>query len=213
MAHLYTCRVKFTRLRGTEKPANVGAQPVEHLNSIFFLFFLERFWMGIDSGKRKKFAMEEVACVTAAKPETNLKSAWMIHYGGQVAVGVDAIHTALGTPLWLAHIDTVRVADDEGPVSVALLHLRRPASASDMERVLRDLVRAGVFPSAGSGVWLECANPFEAGTYLDRLQIEAVEASVAREAALRHLRLWERRDRSAWRRGETVLFPFKPIYM
>ena len=34
----------------------------------------------------------------------------------------------------------------------------------------------------------ECANPFEAGTYLDRLQIEAVEASVAREAALRHLK-------------------------
>ena len=165
--------------------------------------------MGIDSGKRKKFAMEEVACVTAAKPETNLKSAWMIHYGGPEAVGVDAIHTALGTPLWLAHIDTVRIVDDEGPVCVALLHLRRAVSASDMERVLRDLARAGVF----AGVWLECANPFEAGTYLDRLQIEAVEASVAREAALRHLRLWERRDRSAWRRGETVLFPFKPSYI
>ena len=118
--------------------------------------------MGIDSGKRKKFAMEEVACVTAAKPEHNLKSAWMIHYDGPEAVGVDAIHTALGTPLWLAHIDTVRIVDDGCPVCVALLHLRRSASASDMERVLPNL-RQKLIISQKPG-WAVGA---EAGTWLD----------------------------------------------
>jgi hypothetical protein len=182
----------------------LGSEPL-------FLYFFLIVWMGVD-GKRKQFAMEEVACVTAAA-ERNLKSTWMIHYGGSAAVGVDRIHIALGTSLWLAHIHTVRIVDDEGPACVALLQLRRPASGSDMERVLRDLARAGVFPSAGRGVWLECANPFEAGAYLDRAQVETAEAGVAREATLRHLRDWERRDRSAWRRGVTVLFPLKPIYV
>ena len=146
------------------------------------------------------------SCHLDSAPLSPKKFTWLIQYDGATAVEAAGLNRALGEE-WVHRVDTVLLRG--GHQFLSLLHLRRAVETLELERVLRSLVFARVFRFGGVDV--EVCNPFEASAYVDIAEIDEDVTHGGTATVVRHLRAWEQRDASAWKRGGTVLFPFKNI--